>query len=90
MSAYLQSIGASIWDIFNSTDYVVLAARATQHQIDGHDANSRARNALFSCLSMREFDRVCHLAMDREIRATLMRFHEGTSQVKTRLYESFK
>ena len=83
MSAYLQSLGASIWDICNSADYVVLAARVSQQQIDEHDANSRARNALFSCLSMSEFDRVSHLATAREIWATLMRFHEGTTQVKT-------
>ncbi|MGZ7907532.1 hypothetical protein, partial [Haemophilus sp. SZY H53] len=82
--------GASIWDICNSADYVVLAARVTQLQIDEHDANSRARNALFSCLSMSEFDRVSHLPTAREIWATLMRFHEGTTQVKSRLYESHK
>ena len=42
MSAYLQSMGASVWEICNSADYVDLAARVTQHQIGEHDANSRA------------------------------------------------
>ena len=67
MSAYLQSIGSHVWEICEDADYVVLAARIGQEQIDQHEANSKARDAIFSCLSLSEFDRVSHLSTTREI-----------------------
>ena len=67
MSAYLQSIGSRVWEICEDQTYVVLAVRVGQEQIDRHEANCRARNALFSSLSLSEFDRVSHLATARGI-----------------------
>jgi hypothetical protein len=32
-------------------------------QMEFHDSNNKARNALFSCLSLGEFERVGHLSM---------------------------
>ena len=62
MSAYLQSIGSHVWEICEDADYVVLAARIGQEQIDQHEANSKARNAIFSCLSLSKFEWLSHLA----------------------------
>jgi hypothetical protein len=81
-------MGSRVWEIFLSLDYAVLAARVDQLQIDQHEANSKARNALFSILSLLDFERVQNLETAREIRSTLERYHEGTSHVKTRLFET--
>ena len=67
MSAYLQSLDWRVWEICEDPYYEVLAVRVGQEQIDQHNTNSRARNALFSCLSPTEFDRVSHLSTAREI-----------------------
>jgi hypothetical protein len=32
-----------------------------------HDSNNKSHNALFSCLLLREFEQVGHLAMTHEI-----------------------
>ena len=79
MSAYLQSLDWRVWEICEDPNYEVLAARVGQEQIDKHNTNSRAHNALFSCLSPTELDRVSHLSMAREIWGKLLSYHEGTS-----------
>jgi hypothetical protein len=55
-----------------------------------HDSNNKARNALFSCLSLGEFERVGHLTTFHQIWSTLERFHEGNDHVKTRLFETYR
>jgi len=90
MSAYLQSISSRVWEICEDEHYEVLAARVGQEQIDQHEANSKAHNAIFSCLSPTEFDRVSHHTTAREIWKTLEKYHEGTSHVKTRLFETYR
>ena len=67
MSTYLQSLGSRVWEICEDTTYVVLVVWLTQDQIDQHDANCKARNALFAYLSPSEFDRVSHLPTAWEI-----------------------
>ncbi|XP_066351156.1 uncharacterized protein [Miscanthus floridulus] len=59
-------------------------------QKDRHNANSRARSVLFSSLSLPEFERVFDWATAREIWVRLQRYHEGTVQVKTRLFKTYK
>ena len=71
-------------------DSVVLAAQVDQFQIDQHEANNKVRNALFASLTLPEFDRVSNLAMAHQIWSTLERYHEGTSHVKTRLFETHR
>jgi hypothetical protein len=90
MHAYLQSLGAGIWDICTSTTYIVLAVHTTPLEIAQHDANSKAVNALFTSLSHAEFDCVSDLTIAREIWSHLQNFHEGTNDVKTRLVEVYK
>ena len=90
MIAYLKSISSRVWEICENECYEVLAARVGQEQIDQHEANSKACNALFSCLSPTEFNRVSHHATTREIWKTLEKYHEGTSNVKTRLFETYR
>jgi hypothetical protein len=55
-----------------------------------HDSNNRAQNALFSCLSLGEFERVGHLTTAHQIWSTLERFLEGNDHVKTRLFETYR
>jgi hypothetical protein len=55
-----------------------------------HDSNNKARNALFSCLSLGEFERVGHLTTAHQVWSTLERFHEGNDYVKTRLFEIYR
>jgi hypothetical protein len=57
---------------------------------DRHNANSRARAVLFSSLSLPEFEKVSDCTTAREIWVRLQSYHEGTTQVKTRLYETYK
>jgi hypothetical protein len=59
-------------------------------QVDFHDSDNKARNALFLCLSLVEFERVGHLAMAHEIWSTLKKFHEGNDHVKTRPFETYQ
>ena len=70
--------------------YAVLVVRATPLQVESHDANNKARNALFSCLSLSEFERVGHLDTAHEIWSTLEKFHEGSAHVKTRLFQTYR
>jgi hypothetical protein len=53
-------------------------------------ANSRARSVLFSSLSLPEFERVSDCATSREIWVRLQSYHEGTVQVKIRLFKTYK
>jgi hypothetical protein len=55
-----------------------------------HNSNNKARNALFLCLSLGEFERVGHLSTTHQIRSTLERFHEGNDHVKARLFETYR
>jgi hypothetical protein len=65
-------------------------ARVMQDQKDQHNSNSRARTVLFSSLSLQEFKRVFDCTTAREIWVRLLSYHKGTTQVKTRLYETYK
>jgi hypothetical protein len=92
MSVHLQGIDWLVWEICEDATYVVLEprARVTQDQKDRHNANSRARTVLFSSLSLQEFERVSDCTTAREIWVRLQSYHDGTAQVKTRLYETYK
>jgi len=48
------------------------------------------RSVLFSSLSLSEFERVSDCTTAREIWVRLQSYHEGTVQVKTRLFEMYK
>jgi len=58
--------------------------------MDEHEANSKAMNALFSTLSREEYDRVCDLPTAQQMWVRLRDYHEGTTQVKTRLFETYR
>jgi hypothetical protein len=59
-------------------------------KIEFHDSNNKDRNALFSCLSLSEFERVGHLGTAHKIWSTIEKFHEGNDHVKTRLFETYQ
>ena len=90
MSAYLQGVDSNIWEIRENEGYRVLAACVDQLQITQHNANSRARSILFSSLSLPEFERVSNLTTAREIWQTLVRYHEGNPQIKSRLFDTYR
>ena len=90
MRAYLLSLGSEVWEICMDPDYVNLAVRTTELQVRRHEVNSKVYNALITCLTRPEFDRVSNLLTAREIWARLANFHEGTNHVKSRLYETHR
>ena len=57
MRAFLQSLGAEVWDITKNQAYEVLAVRTTPLQVIEHKANAKAVNALFAGISRAEFSR---------------------------------
>jgi hypothetical protein len=90
MSAYLQSISYRVWEICLDAIFDATSDQITPIQMEFHDPNNKARNALFSCLSLGEFERVGHLSTAHQIWSTLERFHEGNDHVKTRLFETYR
>ena len=52
--------------------------------------NSNTVNMLFAAVGDAEFQRVSHLSMAREIWTTLAEHHEGTAQVKARLFQAHR
>ena len=57
MRAFLQSMGAEVWDITKNQTYEVLAIQTTPLQVSEHKANTKAVNALFAGVSRAEFSR---------------------------------
>ena len=53
MRAFLQSMGADVWEITTNQLYVVLAVRTTPLQVTQLEANAKAVNALFTGVSRR-------------------------------------
>ena len=58
MRAFLQSLGAEVWDITKNQAYEVLAIRVTPLQMTEQEANTKAINPLFAGVSHAEFSRV--------------------------------
>ena len=46
MRAFLQSMGAEVWDITKNEAYELLAVRTSSLQMSEHEANAKAVNAL--------------------------------------------
>jgi hypothetical protein len=90
MIALLHSIGYWVWEICLDAAFDAVSDRFTSIQMEFHDLSNKAHNALFSCLSLAEFEWVGHLATTHGIWSTLERFHEGNDHVKTRLFEAYK
>ena len=63
MKSYLQSLGSSTWEICINPTYVIEDVRLTHMFIDRHEANNRAKNAIFGFLARGEFDRVSDLEL---------------------------
>ena len=67
MKSYLQSLGSSTWEICIDPTYVIEDVFLTQMFIDRHEANNRAKNAIFGFLARGEFDRVSDLEIAHQI-----------------------
>jgi hypothetical protein len=63
MFAYLQSISYQVWEICLDANFDATSDQITPIQMEFHDSNNKAQNALFLCLSLGEFERVRHLSM---------------------------
>ena len=93
MRAFLLSQGSDLWEITIHPTFSVIenvALRNTPAIVAQHDANFKAVNFLFAALGPVEFERVRELDTARQIWTTLVAHHEGTVQVKARLYQSYK
>ena len=92
MRAFLQSQGADLFEMTVHPTFVVLQNRAERNTpaiVAQHEANFKAVNFLFATLGPIEFEKV-QLETAREIWATLADHHEGTAEVKARLYRMYK
>ena len=85
MRAFLQSMGAEVWEITKNQVYEVLAVRTTPLQVSEHEANAKAVNAMFAGISRAEFSRVQGFQEAHKVWTCLENYHEGTPQVKARL-----
>ena len=90
MKAYLLSQGSEIWEITQNAAYVIPDQRATPAQVDQYNANNKALNMLFAAVGDAEFQRVSYHVTAREIWTTLTEHHEGTAQVKARLFQTHR
>ncbi|WVZ98157.1 hypothetical protein U9M48_043627 [Paspalum notatum var. saurae] len=92
MEALLVSQSQDIWNVTQSTTFVVLpvAERTTQDIVAQHEANAKAVNFLFSGLGPMDYERVSHLKTVREIWSLLSTHHEGTATIKARLVETYR
>src|SRR6185369_16846037 len=90
MRAFLQSMGAEVWEITKNQAYEVLAVRTTPLQVSEHEANAKAVNALFAGVSRAEFSRVQGFQEAHKVWTCLENYHEGTPQVKARLFETHR
>jgi len=88
MRAFLQSMGAEVWDITKNQAYEVLAVRTSPLQVSEHEANAEAVYALFIGVSHAEFSRVQSFQETHKVWTCLENYHEGTPQVKARLFET--
>ena len=71
MSAHLQGIDWKVWEICENANYIVVDTHNTQDQIDQHNTNSKARNVLFSSLSLSEFESLRLHDWSRDLDETL-------------------
>ena len=90
MRAFLQSMGAEIWEITKNQTYEVLAVRTSPLQVSEHEANSKAINALFAGVSRAKFSCVQGFQEAHKVWTCLENYHEGTPQVKARLFETHR
>ena len=54
MRAFMQNMGADVWEITMNQLYDLLAVRTTPLQVTQHEANAKAVNALFASVSRAE------------------------------------
>ena len=90
MRAFLQSMGAEVWEITKNQAYKVLAVPTSHLQVSEHEANAKAINALFAGISRAEFSRIQGFQEAHKIWTCLENYHEGTPQVKARLFETHR
>ena len=89
MRAFLQSMGAEVWDITKYQAYEVLAVWTYPLQVFEHEANAKAVNVLIAGISRAEFS-VQGFQEAHKVWTCLENYHEGTPQVKARLFETHR
>ena len=68
----------------------MLAVRTSPLQVSEHEANAKAVNALFASVSLAEFSHVQGFQEAHKVWTCLENYHEGTPQVKARLFETHR
>eukprot|EP00253_Pinus_taeda_P026014 PITA_26014 len=82
VTAYLQSLGAEVWDIIK-TDYTFPSATPTDAaEKKKYETNAKAVNTLMGCLSQTEFVKVMQYKSTKEIWDKIVLSYEGDEQVK--------
>jgi hypothetical protein len=66
----------------------VLVVQVDQDQIDHHESNSKDQDALLCSLLISKFEKVSHLDMACEVMLTLKKYHDGSSHVKIKFFET--
>ena len=97
MIIYIKVMGPNLWRIVDAGFATPIDPQnPTQREEQNLQLDAQALNALYSVLSVEEFNRVSNLENAHDVWTTLMEIHEGTSTVKeTNLhklklkYESF-
>src|SRR6185503_16012262 len=90
MRAFLQSMGAEVWEITTNHLYEVLAVRTTPLHVTQHEANTKDVNALFAGVSRAEFSRVHGFQEAHKVWTCLENYHAGTPHAKARLFETHR
>ncbi|CAN6237536.1 unnamed protein product [Urochloa humidicola] len=90
MRAHLKSKGAFVWNITVDTSYAIPADPLSGANKEKYDANSKAIDVLLLGLCRSEFDRVQDLDLAHAIWTCLVSAHEGNTQVKAMLFETYR
>ena len=84
MRAFLCSINDSVWDAVEIEWTRPEAAKSTQDKaaLAAANANSKALNAIFCGVSPKEFHKISHVTIAKEVWQILETTYEGTKKVK--------
>ena len=82
--AFLCSIDDSVWDAVEIGWTRLEATKSTWDKVAlmAANANSKALNAIFCCVSPNEFHKISHVTIDKEAWQILETTYEGTKKVK--------
>ena len=90
MEAFLRGNGQLLWDVTIYTTYVIPTTFVALGSRDQFEANSRSVDFLICALSKHEFNHVLGETLACKIWDKLKVAHRGDSQVKARLFSTYR